>query len=471
MPVVSADINYSMYKSQAEMEVGLKIELPDKVKFIINKLMDNGFDAYAVGGCVRDSILGRIPDDWDITTSAKPDDVKSVFKRTIDTGIEHGTVTVMLDKEGFEVTTYRIDGEYEDSRHPKSVEFTSNLYEDLRRRDFTVNAMAYNDATGIVDKFDGIGDLENGIVRCVGEPSERFEEDALRILRAVRFSAQLDFEIEERTFKAMKRLSLTLAKISAERIQAELAKLLTSNNPIKLKAAYEAGITSVIMPEFDKIMQCSQNNPHHIFSVGEHTLKAVANISNDRALRLTMLFHDIGKPDVKTTDDKNIDHFYNHAELSMEYANNIMRRLRFDNDTRNKVCLLVKYHDLEIKTDKKAVRRAVNKVGEDNFFALLEVKRSDVMAQSSYKREQKLTKIQKAEELFKEIVKDNECTSLKMLAINGKDLIDNGIKPGKQLGEILKLLLNEVLENPKLNNKEYLISKSLKIYRNIEQKH
>lgn len=453
------------------MEESVRIELPDKVKFIIDKLMANGFDAYAVGGCVRDSVLGRIPDDWDITTSAKPSDVKSVFKRTIDTGIEHGTVTVMLDKEGFEVTTYRIDGEYEDSRHPRSVEFTSNLCEDLRRRDFTVNAMAYNDVAGIVDKFNGMGDLENKIIRCVGEPSERFEEDALRILRAVRFSAQLDFDIDEQTFKAMEKLSPALANISAERIQTELIKLITSDNPLKLRAAYEAGITHVVMPEFDKMMNCEQNNPHHIYSVGEHTLNAVNYISNDKVLRLTMLFHDIGKPDVKSSDYKNIDHFYNHAELSMEYANKIMRRLRFDNDTRNKVCLLVKFHDLQIETNKRAVRRAVNKVGEENFPALLAVKRADVMAQSSYRREEKLIKIQKAQELFEEIVNDRECTSLKMLAVNGKDLIDSGIKPGKQIGEILKLLLNEVIENPTLNNREYLIEKSLKLKCSIEKKH
>ena len=260
----------------------MDILMPQKVKFIIKQLMDNGFEAYAVGGCVRDSILGREPNDWDITTSALPGQVKEVFEHTVDTGIQHGTVTVVLDKENFEVTTYRIDGEYEDNRHPKEVIFTANLVEDLKRRDFTVNAMAYNDETGLVDVFGGISDLNDKIIRCVGNAEDRFSEDALRVLRAARFAAQLGFSIEDGTMQAMKSMAPNLANISAERIQVELVKLIISDNPDMIKTAYELGITKIVLPEFDKIMNIEQNNPHHIYTVGEHTLYALKNVRADK---------------------------------------------------------------------------------------------------------------------------------------------------------------------------------------------
>ena len=241
----------------------MHISLPEKVENIISTIEANGFEAYAVGGCVRDSILGRIPDDWDITTSASPQQVKALFRHTIDTGIQHGTVTVMLRREGFEVTTYRIDGEYEDSRHPKEVTFTSNLREDLKRRDFTINAMAYNNRTGLVDAFGGLEDMERKLIRCVGESQERFEEDALRMMRAVRFSAQLGYAIEEGTEQAIQKMAGNLGHISAERIQTELVKLLVSPHPDYLRICYETGITKVILPEFDRCMETAQNHPHH----------------------------------------------------------------------------------------------------------------------------------------------------------------------------------------------------------------
>lgn len=441
----------------------MRIELPQKVSTIINRLLQHGYDAYAVGGCVRDSVLGRNPDDWDITTNATPDEVKKIFLRTIDTGIAHGTVTVMLEHEGFEVTTYRIDGEYEDNRHPKSVSFTRNLIEDLKRRDFTVNAMAYNDTRGIVDEFGGMDDLKNQIIRCVGNPEDRFGEDALRILRAVRFSAQLNFKIEEETKKAIHKLASNLKNISAERIQVELVKLMVSNHPEKLRQAYEMGITKVILPEFDCMMKCEQNNPHHLYTVGEHTLKAVAHIENNKALRLAMLFHDIAKPATRTTDEQGIDHFYGHPKKSVEMTKVILKRLKFDNDTINKVCLLIQYHDVDIENDKKSVRRMANKVTIDNFLDLLKVKKADILAQSNYNREEKLYNINTVEKLFQEVMKDKECVSLKNLAVSGQDLIDNGIKPGKQMGIILDTLLNEVIEEPNLNNYPYLISRAIKL--------
>ena len=277
----------------------MKIELPKKVLFIINNLQLAGYDAFAVGGCVRDSILARKPQDWDITTSAKPEAIKEIFRRTVDTGIEHGTVTVMIGKDSYEVTTYRIDGAYEDSRHPKEVRFTNCLEEDLRRRDFTINAMAYNDDVRLVDVFGGMQDLNHHLIRCVGDPRERFSEDALRILRAVRFSAQLDFPIEPDTAKAVKELAPNLKNISAERIQTELVKLLTSPHPERIQDACELGITKVVLPEWDAMVGVKQNTIHHKYDVAEHTLHTLKHVKRDKYLRLTMLFHDMGKPAMK----------------------------------------------------------------------------------------------------------------------------------------------------------------------------
>ena len=434
------------------------MNLPKHVKAIITTLENAGFEGYAVGGCVRDTLLGKIPDDWDITTSAAPQQVKGLFSRTIDTGIQHGTVTVLMEKETYEVTTYRIDGEYEDGRHPKEVVFTANLLEDLKRRDFTINAMAYNDKSGIVDAFGGIQDLENKVIRCVGEPAERFTEDALRMMRAVRFSGQLGYEIEEKTGQAVTQLAPTLSKISAERICTELTKLMVSPNPDYLRKAYELGMTKVFLPEFDAVMKTPQNNPHHCYSAGEHILHSLLYVRPDKVLRFSMLFHDFGKAVTRTTDEDGIDHFHGHVEQSAAMADRIMKRLRFDNDTREKVVRLVKYHDLEIGLTKKAVRRAIVKVGEELFPYLLEVKKADVLAQSMYLREEKEEELQQLETLFKEIVASKDCTSVRMLAVNGSDLIAAGMKPGKELGETLKRLLELVLEDPSLNTKEYLLS-------------
>ncbi len=437
----------------------MKIELPEKVSLIIQQIQAAGFEAYAVGGCVRDSILGRTPDDWDITTSAKPEQVKSIFRRTVDTGIQHGTVTVLMDKEGFEVTTYRVDGEYEDSRHPKEVLFTASLEEDLKRRDFTINAMAYNDSTGIVDIFGGIKDLEKGIIRCVGNPKERFTEDALRIMRAIRFSAQLGYVIEEETKKAIEELAPTLSRISAERIQVELVKLMVSPHPDYLRVAYETGITKVILPEWDVAMETAQNHPHHCYSVGEHILHSLQYVPADKVLRLAMLLHDIAKPRALEVDEEGITHFHGHAQLGEEMAKIILRRLRMDNDTIHKVSSLVRYHDYGngVEPNGRIVRRAVNKVGEELFPALLLVRKADILAQSEYKREEKLQTLTAWENCFDEIRESGQCVSLKTLAVNGRDLIDAGFAPGKQLGDILDALLQDVLENPEHNTKEYLL--------------
>ena len=436
----------------------MRIDIPEKAKFIIDTISAAGFEAYVVGGCVRDSILGRMPMDWDITTSAKPQEVKALFKRTIDTGIQHGTVTVMLDKEGFEVTTYRIDGKYEDSRHPKEVTFTPNLEEDLKRRDFTINAMAYNDRDGLIDIFGGIDDINQKVIRCVGDAEARFREDALRMMRAVRFSAQLGYDIHEDTAAAIKKLANTLDKISAERIQVEIVKMLSSDYPEKIRDAYELGITKVILPEFDRMMETGQNHPHHMYSVGEHTIHSICNIEKDRVLRLAMLFHDIGKPDTLVIDEKNITHFHGHPVMGEEITKNILRRLKFDNDTIRIVSRLVRYHDYGngVQPDMRIVRRGVNKIGEDIFPLLFSVRRADVLAQSKYMSEEKLALIDRWEEIYNQIVEQKQCVSLNTLAVNGKDLIELGYKPGPEIGNALHYLLEQVLDNPEYNDKEIL---------------
>lgn len=440
-----------------------QIHLPDKVRYIIAELEAAGYEAYAVGGCVRDSLLGRTPSDWDVTTSAKPQQIKAVFRHTIDTGIQHGTVTVMLDREGFEVTTYRIDGEYEDSRHPKEVVFTANLIEDLKRRDFTINAFACNERSGIVDAFDGMADLRQGVIRCVGEASERFGEDALRMLRAVRFSAQLGFSIAEDTKSAIRELAPSLSKISAERIQVELVKLLLSDHPDYMRDAYRLGITAVVLPELDAAFATEQNNPHHQYTVGEHLMQCLLHTRADRSLRIAALLHDIGKPAVRTTDEDGIDHFHGHAEVSERMAVDILKRLKFDNDTIDKVQKYVRYHDDKPQLDARSVRRAVNRIGEAYFPQVMEIRRADTLAQSGYQREQKLAQIDEVLRLYDQIMEKKQCISLKTLAVTGNDLIALGVPRGRRIGEILNCLLDDVLQNPEDNVHEYLIERAKKL--------
>ncbi len=439
----------------------MRINMPKAVKEIIATLQQNNFEAYAVGGCVRDSILGREPNDWDITTSAAPEEVKALFRRTIDTGIEHGTVTVMVDKVGYEVTTYRIDGKYEDGRHPTEVTFTRNLKEDLLRRDFTINAMAYNDTDGLVDIFGGMEDIERKVIRCVGDPRARFTEDALRLLRAVRFAAQLGYTIEEETRKAMKEIAGNLKKISAERIQVELVKTLVSPNPFMMKDAYELGLTKIFMPEFDLAMETEQHNRHHMYTVGEHSLVAVQNIRADKVLRLTMLMHDFGKPLCITTDEEGIDHYYGHPAKSEEIAREILHRLKFDNDTIRKVCILIRHHDERIEPGVKYMRRAIARIGEEAFPDIFEVQEADICAQSNYKRESKIANLEANRKDYEEICTKKQCVSKATLAVTGKDLIACGMKPGKEIGAVLDAMLQDVIESPEHNEKVYLLKKFL----------
>lgn len=441
----------------------MRIVLPEAVSGIINTLQEAGYEAWAVGGCVRDSLLGRVPDDWDITTSARPHQVKALFARTVDTGIAHGTVTVLIRHVGYEVTTYRIDGEYEDGRHPRAVSFTASLREDLGRRDFTINAMAYNERQGLVDLFGGISDIERGILRCVGDPQERFLEDALRMMRAVRFSAQLGYDIEPSTEEAIRRLSPTLGRISAERIRTELVKLLCSGHPERIRTCYETGLTAVFFPEFDRMMETPQHNPHHCGTVGEHAIGVLGHVPPERTLRLAALLHDVGKPETRSSDGAGIDHFYGHAEAGARIAREVMRRLKFDNAATDRVTRLTAAHDIRIEPGKRAMRKAMNRLGEDLFPDLFVLKAADMEAQSDFEREEKRARLERMRADYEEILRCQDCVSLKNLAVNGSDLIAAGMRPGRELGVILQALLAEVLEEPSRNDREYLLKEAFQI--------
>lgn len=397
------------------------MQIPRAAEQIIEQLNQAGFEAYVVGGCVRDTLLGKTPEDWDITTSARPEQVKAIFGRTIDTGIQHGTVTIMKGKVGYEVTTYRIDGEYEDGRHPKSVEFTSHLVEDLKRRDFTINAMAYSHKSGLVDVFDGVKDLEQHRIRCVGNPVDRFTEDALRILRAIRFSAQLGFEIAEETKQAVAAIAPNIVHVSKERIQTELTKLLLSSNPDFIRMVYEAGIASYISENFAKV-------PEEHIAIG-HLLPAEKPLRWAAFLRL----------------------------VSEEAAVKILRDLKMDNDTTFKVKTLVAWWNKPIAADKTAIRRTMSQMEPELYDDLLLLKYSLLESEIAKAGMDSLEHLKKVEILGEEIRKSGECISLKMLAISGSDLIQTGMKPGKLMGETLNRLFQIVLEHPEYNTKEYLL--------------
>lgn len=444
----------------------MQIAYPDKVRTIIEKLQDAGYEAFAVGGCVRDSILGIKPHDWDITTSARPEEVKELFHRTIDTGIKHGTVTVMMGSEGFEITTYRIDGVYEDSRHPKEVTFTSSLEEDLRRRDFTINAMAYSNRDGLIDLFGGRSDLNEGIIRCVGNARERFSEDALRMLRALRFSARFGYEIDSETEEAIKELAPTLSNISAERIRDELEKITCSAHPDRLRRAYELGVTAVVFPEWDEMMRCDQVTPHHFTDVGDHTIAVIDYIAkkqwddpgaDNRILRLAALLHDIGKPVMKTTGDDGIDHFRGHPEAGVKLAEDLMRRLKYDNDTIDRVSTLVRYHDDTPALTHPGVRRFIIKVGMDNMDDLIRLKYADLYGHTDHLFDEKLGKIKALEEIYGAIRGSEDCMSVKDLAVNGHDIINMGVRSGPLVGEHLERLLACVLDDPSMNDRDTLL--------------
>lgn len=452
------------------VEKNIKINLPKEVEYIIDTLEEYGYEAYAVGGCVRDSLLNRIPQDWDITTEAKADQVIKIFKsldfNIVETGIKYGTVTLFINYIGYEITTYRIDGEYLDGRHPVNVEFTNNLKEDLSRRDFTINAMAYNNTVGLVDYFNGIEDLKNNIIKCVGDPLKRFSEDALRMIRAVRFSAQLGFDIEKNAKDSIKELSSNIKNVSVERIREEFNKILLSPNVYKIKELNEYGLFKSFFPEYDVCKNTEQNNPYHIYNLGEHLIcsldlggRLIPNFQNDNnetPVKLAMFLHDIGKPKCKTTDDRGVDHFYGHEKISSDMAKDILKRLKYDNKTIDKVTSLIKYHHYPIE-NKKNIKKLLSKIGTELFIDLLKVKEGDIRAQNPMFFQKRHEKILNAKKILDEVLKEEECFTLKDLAINGKDLINLGCKNGRDIGKTLNRLLELVLEKPELNKKEELI--------------
>lgn len=439
--------------------MNIKIKLPTEVEDIIRLINKAGYQAYIVGGCVRDSILGRIPHDYDICTSAKPNEIIRIFNgfKVIETGLQHGTVTVMINYTPYEITTYRIDGKYSDNRRPDSVEFTTDINEDLSRRDFTINAMAYSPDNGLIDPFHGMYDISKKVIRCVGNPSYRFQEDALRVLRAMRFSIQLDFKISKSTYEAMINHKHLINNISAERINAELVKTLEVNKSILNHFQGCRGIIAEFIPEFVSCFDFSQNNKYHIHNVYNHILHAVDNYTGeDMKVKLALLLHDIGKPSCYS-EDENGGHFIGHGMISSDIANTILKRLKFDNDTINSVTELVLYHDSTIEPTAKTVKRWLNKIGEVQFKRLLEIRTADMMAHSNINLDTRLEKQRRLHEVLEDILNEEQCFTIKDLGVSGRDLIEIGYKQGRQLGAALRGLLDCVIADEVENDKVKLL--------------
>lgn len=438
--------------------------LSEKSKTVFEHLESSGFECYLVGGCVRDMLMGKTPHDIDITTNATPYETKEVFRNfhTLDIGIKHGTVTVMIEGEPIEITTYRKESAYTDGRHPDSVSFTRNIKDDLSRRDFTVNAIAYNPKSGIVDPFGGRADIKSKTLRCVGTPTERFTEDSLRILRGLRFASVLDFTIDKATKDAMYSCKDLINIVSPERIYTEITKLLCGQSAGEIISNYSE-ILAVALPEIKEMKGFEQHNFHHIYDVLNHTAKVVDSVYPAVHLRLAALFHDCGKPDCFSLDDNGVGHFYSHASISARKANEAMLRLRCDNDTREKVVKLVKIHDTPIEPDLKTVRKKLQKYGEEIFFDLIKLQRGDNKGLSPdylYRQET----YDKLEEIARQIIEENQCFSLKDLAVNGKDMITLGLN-GKDIGLALDELLKAVIEERCSNDKESLL---LYYHRNVK---
>ena len=455
--------------------------IPEGARYIMHTFTRYGYPAYLVGGCVRDIILGRIPHDWDICTKATPEqmelmvhcmihrenDIEQYEKdfgrvyvkkhiKTIPTGLKHGTLTIVIDGESYEVTTFRCDGNYSDGRRPDSVSFTKSLIDDLQRRDFTINAIAYSMWEGFIDPFNGMNDIKNKIIRCVGNPYERFNEDGLRIMRAVRFSAQLGFKIDSLTKTAMNELVDNLDNVSNERINSELCKIMSSNYSYLLITYKE--ILCKIIPEFKECIDYNQNNPYHIYILHKHTAIAlIEELYSDLIINLSILFHDIGKPHCCTIGDDGYSHFKGHGSVSADMTREIMKRLKFDNDTINKVTELVFYHDATFTVERKSVKRWLNKLGEGQFRRLLRIRIADIKAQNGVFEKERIQKITDIQMLLDDVLQENECFTLKDLEINGRDLIQCGVPEGKTIGTILNTLLTMVIDGEINNDKDSLL--------------
>lgn len=434
--------------------------IPDEVKRILKRLKDNGYEAYIAGGAVRDMLIGKTPHDFDIATSATPTEIKALFNHTIDTGIKHGTVTVIENKIGYEVTTFRNDGAYRDGRHPENVRFVKDVSADIKRRDFTINAMMYSEDTGVIDLAGGKEDIENKLIRCVGNPQTRFYEDALRMLRAVRFSAVLSFDIEEKTARAIKSCAFLIRHVSNERILEELNKILLSDNPDHIRVLHKLGLLKYIMPQLARCFGERQKNKYHIYDVGEHIMHAVKYTPVDFTLRWAALMHDIGKPCCSSIDNAGIIHFYGHHRESKKIAVDVLHKLRMDSDSIKNIAILIENHDVRVEPTPQAVKRTMARTGEELFKKLMLLQKADNMAKNSIHYPEKLRKIEAAEEIYKTILAEDQPYLVSHLVINGNDLIKLGYRAGRDIGEVLKKLIDEVIINPKLNKREYLIKRA-----------
>ncbi len=439
--------------------------ISDGAKSVLARLHSAGYEAYIVGGAVRDLVMGKTPHDYDITTNAKPLEIKRLFRKTIDTGLAHGTVTVVEGGVGYEVTTYRRESGYSDSRHPDSVEFVDSLTEDLSRRDFTINAMCQKTDNDLIDCFGGMDDIAARLIRTVGNPEERFFDDALRMLRAVRFAAVLGFELEGKTAAAIKKCAKYIKKVSAERILGELNKILLSENPKYLFKLRELGLLHYIIPELDLCFDTPQKNKYHIYNVGDHIIHAVCETKRDLVLRWAALLHDIGKPGCMSIDSAGIIHFYGHHKESAALASNVLRRLRLDNESTKDILILIENHDVRIDPTPPAVKRMLLKVGDKLFPKLLSLQISDNLAKNPIYFNEKLGRIEAVRGIYEKIVAEGQPYMLSDLVLNGRDLIKLGFKAGRQIGDTLRILLGEVMINPELNTREYLIKRAKEIRR------
>ena len=442
-------------------------KIPPQVNTVIRILNENGHSAYVVGGACRDLIMGKSAHDWDITTSALPEETSAVFSdcKVIETGIKHGTVTVIIDSMSVEITTYRIESGYSDNRHPDSVSFTDRVEEDLSRRDFTVNAIAFSPIAGMVDPFGGQDDIERKIIRCVGDPDKRFGEDALRIIRALRFSSVLGFEIDSETRASIRRNYKLLSNISAERIFTEFSKLLCGKDAGRILTDFSE-VVFHIMPELEPMKGCVQNHERHIFDVWGHTVKAVESVRPDANLRFAMLLHDSGKPHVKSTDEKGIDHFYSHSKVSRKIADSILSRLKTSNKFRNNVCNLVEHHDfLPDKISRKTYKKYIAKLGKETVRDLFDIREADIRAQNPVFLDEGLAANEIGLRIFDEINAENPCFRINDLAVSGKDLADAGIPPSPEMGRLLETLLDEVMGDKLENRKELLLKRAEEIYK------
>ena len=434
--------------------------IPEYVQKVLVTLEQAGYEAWCVGGCVRDSLLGRYPDDWDVTTSALPEETIAVFAgHAVPTGLQHGTVTVRSDHKSVEVTTYRVDGAYLDHRRPDSVTFTRSLEEDLQRRDFTVNAMALGLSGEVKDPFGGQEDLRSGVLRCVGDPDRRFGEDALRILRGLRFAAVLGFEIEKKTAESIHRNRELLREIAAERIQTELLKLLSGPFAVNVLRAYP-DVIGVFWPEILPMVGFDQRNHHHCYDVWEHTLHAFETTPEDAVLRCAVLLHDIGKPQCFTTDEAGVGHFYGHGNLSRELADQMLRRLKCSTDFRETVVRLVDWHDRMVSPTEKGVKKALRRLGEQDLRRLIAVKRADNLGQAPEFRSRQ-QELDLGERILEQLLEEDACFSLKQLKINGHDLLRLGFK-GPAIGDTLESLLDSVVNGELPNEREVLLESARK---------